>query len=197
MRRHHKHGIRDQTSDHDNESIDRHRKTKPPQHFPPPRPTFQPASAKKALVLTSRPIVLVIIFLHQLLVMWRLGRRYFVVEQSGKDEADACASCTAHVCKHRLKRRHCHSHDVAQDNDGGCDGGESCVPHAIAFRLCRGFSRWLQETGSGWRVICGVGTPPRPPFQYCVNGGSTWVNLERVGKHDENHDGGFANGRGE
>lgn len=31
MRRHYEQRVRDQTSDHDNDSIDRHRKTKPPQ----------------------------------------------------------------------------------------------------------------------------------------------------------------------
>lgn len=45
--------------------------------------------------------------------------------------------------------------------------------------------------------MSGVRTPRRPPFQYRVDGGSAWVDLERVGEHDENDDGGFANGRGD
>ena len=102
MRRNHEQRVRDQTSDHDNNSVDRQGKTKPPQQFSPPRPALQPTSAKKALVLAARTIVFVV-FLDELLVMWRLRRGHLVVEQAGKDEADACASCTAHVRKHLLE----------------------------------------------------------------------------------------------
>lgn len=97
MRRNYEQRVRDQTSDHDDEPINRKGKTKPSQQFSPPWSALQPASTKKALVLATRLVVLVIIFLHQLLVMWRLRRGYLVVEQAGKDEADARASCTAHV----------------------------------------------------------------------------------------------------
>ena len=197
MRGNHEQRVCDQTSDHDNKPIYCQRKTKPSQQLSPPRPALQPTPPKKAFVLTTGALVLVIIFLHQLLVMWRLRRGYLVVEQARKDEADTRASCTTHVGEHLLKRGHCHGHYVAQDNYGGGDGRETCFTQAIAFWLCRGFRRWLQETRSGWGIICGVGTSPRSPFEYCVDGGSTRVDLERVGEHDENDDGGFADGGGD
>ena len=100
MRCNHKECVRDQTSDHDNEPIDCKRKTQPAQQLSPPWSVLQPISAKETFILTARPIVLIVIFFHQLLVMWRLGRGDLIVEQSRKDETDAGTSGASHVREH-------------------------------------------------------------------------------------------------
>ena len=43
-------------------------------------------------------------------------------------------------------------------------------------------------------MVGGVGTPPWPPLEDSVDGGSAWVDLESVGTGDESDDGGFADG---
>ena len=100
MRCSHKDRVRDQTSDHDNESINCKRKTQSPQQLSAPWSVLQSISAKETFVFTTRPIVLIVIFFHQLLVMWRLGRGYLIVEQPRKDETDAGASGASHVREH-------------------------------------------------------------------------------------------------
>jgi len=146
-----------QTNNHNQQPIDSQRQRQFPKDILLPSPLHRAhasAAPHKRLTLVVRAVLIpIIILLHQSLVQRRVGRGDLVVKQPWQNEADARAPSAADVGKHLLKRGNAHGDDVSQDDDDGCDGGETHVAHFIVSRL----GGVLDDRASGRRgVVCVV-----------------------------------------
>lgn len=117
--------IRTQTNNHNAKPINRQRQTHLPQQPRPPLPPrlrIRNTLQEPTPLHTTRLIIrLVIIFLHQPLMMWRLRVRDFVVKQTGQDEANGCAARAADISEDFLEGGDGHGDNVGENDD---DGGE-------------------------------------------------------------------------
>ena len=87
-----------------------------------------------------------------------LGRTNLIVKQARQYETDTRTPRAPHIGENFTQTRDRHSNDVAEDEDGGSDEGETTITHGV-----RPFLRvdWDRDRALRWRGVWGgaVGSP--------------------------------------
>lgn len=193
LMRSHQKGVRNQTSNHDADSINRQRKTQLPQQTPPPIPALMGIAHDITFRVRAIEFILVVLVLDKPLVVRRVWIRDLVVEQPGEDEGDGGGTGGADVREDLLQRGNGHGGDEGEDDE---DGRYDCEPQvAHFFRLAAGRGR-ASHQGVSARAVFALGSATWAPLEACVDTGTARVDLEWVGEHDQDYDCEAADGGG-
>lgn len=126
-------GIRNQTRNHDADSINRQRETQIPQQSSSPVSRLMRIAHDIALRIRAIELVFVVLVFDETLMVRGIWVGDLVVEEPWENEGYCRGARAAYIREDFLERGDCHGCYEGEDDEDGCDDGEADVAHFVGL----------------------------------------------------------------